>query len=62
MGFSLGYIRTPQALLLNNKMKKQNRLVEANDLFNAFVLGRIGRLEANRNNPAELQKIIGHIR
>jgi len=43
-------------------MKKQNRLVEANDLFNAFVLGRIGRLEANRNNPAELQKIIGHIR
>ena len=61
-GFPWGIIRTPQALLLNNKMKRQNRLSEPNDLFNAFVLGRIGRLEANRNNPAELQEIIDHIR
>ncbi|WP_207428311.1 hypothetical protein [Pedobacter sp. SYSU D00535] len=61
-GFPWGIIRTPQALLLNNKMKKQNRLSEPNDLFNAFVLGKIGRLEANRNNPTELQEIIEHIR
>jgi hypothetical protein len=61
-GFPWGIIRTPQALLLNNKMKKQNRLAEPNDLFNAFVLGRIGRLEANRNNPTKLQEIIEHIR
>lgn len=61
-GFPWGIIRTPQALLLNNKMKKQNRLPVPNDLFNAFVLGRIGRLEANRNNPTELQEIIEHIR
>ena len=43
-------------------MKKQNRLQEANDLFTSFVLRRIGRVEANRNNPAELQEIIDHIR
>jgi hypothetical protein len=61
-GFPWGIIRTPQALLLNNKMKKQNRLSAPNDLFNAFVLGRLGRIEANRNNPTELKEIIGHIR
>jgi len=61
-GFPWGIIRTPQALLLNNRMKKQNRLSEPNDLFNAFVLGRIGRLEANRNNTNELREIIRHIR
>ena len=61
-GFPWGVIRTPQALLLNNKMKRQNRITEPNDLFRAFVLGRIGRIEANRNNPAELQDIIEYIR
>jgi hypothetical protein len=61
-GFPWGIIRTPQALLFNNKMKKKNRLLEPNDLFNAFVLERIGRLEANRNNPTELKEIIEHIR
>lgn len=61
-GFPWGIIRTPQALLLNNKMKKQNHMSVPNDLLNSFVLGRIGSLEANRSNPAELQYIIEHIK
>ena len=61
-GFSWGIIKTTQALLSNIKMKKQNRLAKPNDLFNAFVLGKIGRLEANKNNPTKLQEIIEHIR
>jgi hypothetical protein len=61
-GFPWGLIRTTQALLFNDKMKKQNRLFGPNDLLKGFVLERIGRLEASRNNPSELQEIIGRIR
>ncbi|MCR8558625.1 hypothetical protein KXD93_13295 [Mucilaginibacter sp. BJC16-A38] len=61
-GFPFGIIRTPQALILNNKRKAENDMYEANDLFRGFVYGRIGRIEANRNNPEGLQDIITHIR
>jgi hypothetical protein len=61
-GFPWGVVRTPAALIFNNKMKKQNNLPEANDTFKAFVLGRIGRIEANRNNPEGLSDIIQYIR
>ncbi|MDB5013454.1 MAG: hypothetical protein JWQ25_1656 [Daejeonella sp.] len=61
-GFPWGIIRTPQALLFNNKMKRQNRVSEPNDLLNAFVYNRIGRLELNRNSQENLQDMIEHIR
>ncbi len=61
-GFPWGVVYTIKALLLNNKMKKQYRQVEANALLKAFVFERVGRLEAHRHNPAELQAIITHIR
>jgi hypothetical protein len=61
-GLPWGFIRTIQALLFNDKMKEQNRLSEPNDLLKGFVLERIGRLEASRNNSSELQEIIERIR
>lgn len=61
-GLPWGIFRTPQALILNNKMKKQNNLQEANGVFKSFVLQRIGRIEANRNNPSGLSDIIQYIR
>lgn len=61
-GLPWGIIRTPQALMLNNKRKAENDWPEANDLFKSFVYGRLGRIEANRNNPEELQDIITYIR
>ena len=61
-GFPWGIVRTPQALILNNKRKAQNDWLEANDLFKSFVYGRIGRIEVNRNNAEGLQDIITHIR
>jgi hypothetical protein len=61
-GFPWGIIRTTQALLFNDKMKKQNRLSEPNDLLRGFVLERIGRIEASRNNISELQEIVERIR
>jgi len=57
-----GLIRTPKSLMLNSKMKKQNHNYEANDLFKSFTLQRIGRIEANKNNPEQLQLIVKHIR
>jgi hypothetical protein len=60
-GLPWGLIRTTQALLFNEKMKKQNRLSEPNDLLRGFVFERIGRLEASRNNPSELQELIERI-
>jgi len=61
-GFPWGIVRTPQALILNNKRKAENDWPEANDLFKSFVYSRIGRIEANRNNAEGLQDIITHIR
>jgi hypothetical protein len=61
-GFPWGLVRTPQALILNNKRKKLNHLDGPNDLFKSFVLGRVGRIEANRKNPSELEYIINYIR
>lgn len=60
-GIPWGIARTIRALIFNTQMKKQNRLTEANDTFNAFVLERIGCIETNKNNPAALQELIKHI-
>jgi hypothetical protein len=57
-GFPWGIIRTIQALISNNKMKKQNRLLDANDLFLTFVEKRIGLIEVNKNSPEHLQLMI----
>jgi len=61
-GLPWGIIRTIQALLFNAKMKKQNRLPESSEVLKAFVYSNLGRIETNRNNPAELQSIITDIR
>ena len=61
-GFPWGIINTIQALMFNSRMKKQNRQSEANDLLNDFVVERIGRIEASRNNVEELKLIIKYIR
>ena len=61
-GLPWGLIRTPQALLFNNKMKKQNGNPEPNDLFRAFVSQRAGRIEADKGNPDALQAMIKYIR
>ncbi|HEY8782897.1 MAG TPA: hypothetical protein VIM16_14830 [Mucilaginibacter sp.] len=61
-GLPWGVVRTPKALLFNNKMKKQNHRSEANDVLKAFVLERVGRIEASRNNQEGLNDIIQYIR
>jgi hypothetical protein len=61
-GIPFGLIRTPAALMFNARQKAQNDLPEANDLFKSFVYGRLGRIEANKNNPEGLKDIITHIR
>ncbi len=60
--FPWGIIRTVQSLLGNKKMMKQNRLPGPNNPLMNFVSERVGRIEANRNNPEELQLLIKHIR
>jgi hypothetical protein len=61
-GIPWGIIRSVQALQLNSKMKKQHHLQEPNDLLNGFVYKRVGRIEANRNNPEGLQEMIAYPR
>ena len=61
-GLPWGIIRTIQSLILNNKMKNQNRLFESNDLLNGYVFNNVGRMEASKNNPEKLQELITHIR
>lgn len=61
-GFPWGLIRTPQALLLNSKMKKQNHYTEANDLLNAYTLNNIGRIEANRSSADGLSELVKYVR
>ena len=61
-GIPWGIIRTPGAIIFNNKMKKGNSLNEANNLLKSFVLDRVGRIESSRNNQEELLDIITHIR
>lgn len=61
-GLPWGLIRTPKALLFNSKMKKQNHDPETSEVFKAFVLQRVGRIEANRNNRDGLIDIIQFIR
>ncbi|RYY00338.1 hypothetical protein EON78_01445 [bacterium] len=60
-GLPWGLIRTPLALLLNNKMRNQSKLSEANDLLKGFALENIGFLEANRHNQKELEEFISNI-
>jgi hypothetical protein len=57
-GLPWGIIRTIQALISNSKMKKQNRLSDANKLLLAFVEKRVGLIEINKNSPEYLQLMI----
>ena len=61
-GIPWGIIRTSQALILNSKMKSNNHSDEPTEILNGFVAERLGRIEANKNNVAELQSLIKYIR
>jgi hypothetical protein len=61
-GLPWGIIRTPQALILNNKMKRQNHIPEANNLLKAYILNNIGRIEAVKNSPEQLRLLIQYTR
>ena len=59
--FPWGPIRTIQSLLFNSKMKKNNHLNEPNSIFKDLILGNIGFLETNRNNPKKLTEFLNKI-
>jgi hypothetical protein len=61
-GLPWGIVKTIQSFIFNSKMKAQNRLNEANDIFQAFVMERAGSIEASKNNKEELVSIIKNIR
>ncbi len=57
-GLPWGPIRTVQALLANDKMAKANHAPQPNDLLKTFVVQHVGRIEAARDNPADLAALI----
>jgi len=57
-----GIINSLKAISLNNKMKKEHHLNEANPTLKAFVRQSVGRIELNRNNTEELRSLITYIR
>lgn len=57
-GFPWGVIRTLQTLTSNRKMAKINHEPYPSDLLKAFVASNLGRIEAVRDNPENLQALI----
>jgi len=57
-GFPMGIVRTIQAIIANGKMAKNHHVGHPNDLLKAFVLTNAGRIEAARDNPADLQWLL----
>jgi hypothetical protein len=57
-GIPWGIIRTIQAINLNIKNKRSNRADGPNDYLRSFVLGRVGQIEAFKDNPHKLSEII----
>jgi hypothetical protein len=57
-GLPWGVIRTVQALAFNAKMAKANHLPYPNDLLKAFVVANVGRIEAVRDKPTDLQALL----
>ena len=59
-GFPWGIIRTIGAIAFNSKMQKNNHLPMPSAVLQQFVRERVGRIEAQRQNPAELRLLIAH--
>jgi hypothetical protein len=57
-GFPWGIIRTIQALNFNRKMGKTNHVAYPNEMLKSFVLTNLGRIEAVRYAPMDLQGLI----
>jgi hypothetical protein len=57
-GFPWGIIRTIQALNFNRRMGKTNHVTYPNELLKSFVLTNVGRIEAVRHAPMDLQGLI----
>jgi hypothetical protein len=57
-GIPWGIVRTIQAIGLNVKSKKTNRVEEPNDYMRSFVLGRVGELETYKDSRGKLREII----
>lgn len=61
-GIPMGFISTPKALYSNFKMKDKVRASDSKDLLTAFVLQSLAKLEANKDNQEELQKMIAYVK
>jgi len=57
-GIPWGIIRTVQAINLNIKNKRLVRIDGPNDYLRSFVLGKVGQIEAFKDNPHKLSEII----
>ena len=60
-GFPWGPIQTIRTFMFNSKMKKNNRTEKPNEIFQSFVLGNIGVLEASKDNPEKLTEFLNRI-
>ena len=58
----LGIFLIIKSFSFNNKMRKNINQNEAIDILKTFIIERIGRIEAARDNPTELQTLIKDIR
>lgn len=57
-GFPWGPIHTVRSFIFNSSMKKNNRTEKPNDIYQSFVLGNIGVLEACKGNPEKLNEFL----
>jgi hypothetical protein len=57
-GFPWGIIRTIQAIRVNIKNKKTNKLDTPNDYLRSYVLSKIGEIETYKDDKEKLQQII----
>lgn len=57
-GVPWGIIHTVRAIAFNSNMRKSNHLIQPNDLLKAFVVQNVGRIEAARDNPVDLQVLL----
>lgn len=61
-GIPWGIIRSIQAVILNIKSKRSNRIDSPNSFLRSFVIENIGRLEAYKNDKSALKDIISQKR
>jgi hypothetical protein len=59
-GIPWGIIRTIQAIGINLKNKRTNRLNTPNDFLRSFVLSKIGQIETYKDNKEKLLEIISN--